>query len=139
MTGSLGVTAKGFQSIADAEPNRERLIEAAREVFAENGIDASMNEVARRAKGRRGHPVSSFPTRDDLITATFADKITACADAADQALADPDPWHGFCGCIERALKRPGHCPARPPPGRSIELSSDCARTPGDPRRTSADR
>lgn len=85
----------------DAERNRIRLIEAAREVFSEQGLNASMNEVARRACVGVATLFRRFPTRDDLITATFADKMTAYADAIDDALADTDPWHGFCEYVER--------------------------------------
>lgn len=42
-----------------------------------------------------------FPTRDDLVAATFADKMRAYSEAIDEALADPDPWNGFCGYMER--------------------------------------
>lgn len=86
---------------ADATRNRGRIIEAARAVFAEQGLDASMNEVARRAGVGVATLFRRFPTRDDLITATFADKMAAYADAIDDALADPDPWHGFCAYVER--------------------------------------
>jgi AcrR family transcriptional regulator len=54
-----------------------------------------MNEIARRAGvgiatlGRR------FPTREDLITATFAAKMKAYVEAIDDALQDLDPWRGF--------------------------------------------
>jgi AcrR family transcriptional regulator len=86
---------------ADAERNRGRLIEAARDVFAERGLSASMNEIARRAGVGVATLFRRFPTRDDLITATFAEKMTAYADAIDDALGDPDPWHGFCRYVER--------------------------------------
>jgi AcrR family transcriptional regulator len=85
----------------DAERNRQRLLVAAREVFAEDGLDASMNEIARRAGVGVATLFRRFPTRADLIAATFADKMTAYAEAIDAALADPDPWHGFCAYIER--------------------------------------
>lgn len=42
-----------------------------------------------------------FPTSDDLIAASFADKMTAYRAAIEDALADPDAWHGFRGYIER--------------------------------------
>lgn len=89
---------------ADAERNRCRIVDAARAVFAEQGIDASMNEVARRAGVGVATLFRRFPTRDDLITATFADKMTAYANAIDDALADSDPWHGFCRYIERVCQ-----------------------------------
>jgi len=85
----------------DAERNRARILDAARVVFAEQGLDASMSEVARRAGVGIATLYRRFPARDDLIAATFAAKMTIYADAIDQALADPDPWHGFCSYIER--------------------------------------
>ena len=40
-----------------------------------------------------------FPTREDLIAATFADPMSEYAALIETALADPDPWHGFCGYV----------------------------------------
>jgi AcrR family transcriptional regulator len=84
---------------ADAQRNRERIIDAAREVFAEQGLDASLNEVARRAGVGVATLFRRFPTREDLITATFADPMAEYAALIETALADPDPWHGFCGYV----------------------------------------
>ncbi|ONI91942.1 TetR family transcriptional regulator [Saccharothrix sp. ALI-22-I] len=89
---------------ADAQRNRERVVEAAREVFAQHGLDASMNEIARRAGVGIATLLRRFPTRDDLIAATFAEKVRAYSEAIDEALADPDPWHGFCAFIERVCQ-----------------------------------
>ncbi len=89
---------------ADAERNRESVLHAAREVFAEQGLDASTNEVARRAGVGVATLFRRFPTREDLIAATFAEKMNAYAEAIDDALADPDPWHGFCAYIERVCQ-----------------------------------
>jgi AcrR family transcriptional regulator len=85
---------------ADAERNRERVLDAARAVFAEQGLDASTNEVARRAGVGVATLFRRFPTRDDLVGAVFADKMHAYAAAVDEALANPDPWSGFCDYIE---------------------------------------
>jgi AcrR family transcriptional regulator len=85
----------------DAERNRVRIVDAARVVFSEQGLDASMSEVARRAGVGAATLYRRFPAREDLIAATFADQMTVYADAIDQALADPDPWHGFCAYIEQ--------------------------------------
>jgi AcrR family transcriptional regulator len=60
-----------------------------------------MNEVARRADVGIATLYRRFPTRDSLITEVFAGKMVAYADAIERALADPDPWHGFCAYIER--------------------------------------
>ena len=89
---------------ADAERNRERVLRAAREVFAEQGLDASTNEIARRAGVGVATLFRRFPTRDELVGAAFADKMSAYAAAIDDALADTDPWHGFCGFIERVCQ-----------------------------------
>ena len=85
----------------DAERNRERILSAAQDVFAEQGLEAPMAEVARCAEVGIATLFRRFPTREDLITAAFAEKMTAYADAIDAALADPDPWHGFRAYVER--------------------------------------
>ncbi|MGH9248766.1 MAG: TetR/AcrR family transcriptional regulator [Acidimicrobiales bacterium] len=84
----------------DAERNRVRILAAAREAFAEHGLQVSMNDVARRADVGVATLYRRFPTREDLITAVFADRMTAYADAVGRALAEPDPWHGFCSYVE---------------------------------------
>ena len=85
----------------DAERNRQRVVAAARQAFAELGIEVPMEEIARRAGVGVGTLYRRYPTRGDLIAAAFEDKMHEYADAAQQALADADPWHGFCGYVER--------------------------------------
>jgi AcrR family transcriptional regulator len=97
-------SAAGRGLRADAERNRKRVLSAAREVFAEQGLDASTNEIARRAGVGVATLFRRFPTRDDLVGAAFADKMSAYAAAIDDALADPDPWQGFCSYIERVCR-----------------------------------
>src|SRR6059036_1995244 len=97
-----GSDGPGLRS--DAQRNRERVVEAARDVFAEQGLEASTNEIARRAGVGVATLFRRFPTRGDLIAAAFAGKMHAYAEAIDQALADPDPWNGFCGYIERVCQ-----------------------------------
>ncbi|KIF75084.1 TetR family transcriptional regulator [Streptomyces sp. 150FB] len=81
---------------ADARLNRERLVVTAREVFAESGPGASLNEIARRAGVGPGTLYRHFPNRQTLLTAVLRDRIeTLCgqaeelltADSADEALA----------------------------------------------------
>ena len=86
---------------ADAQRNRRRIVKAARDVFAEQGLDAPLNEVARRAKVGIATLYRRFPTREDLIADAFAERMSAYVAAIEEALADPDPWHGFCAYIER--------------------------------------
>jgi AcrR family transcriptional regulator len=105
MSARLGrVTREPRELRADAQLNRERVIEAAREVFGEQGLGASTNEIARRAGVGVATLFRRFPTRDDLLSATFAEKMQAYVDAIDDALAEPDPWRGFCAYIERICR-----------------------------------
>lgn len=86
---------------ADAERNRQRLIAAAREVFADRGLDVPIEDIARHAGVGVATLYRRFPCRADLIAGAFEAKMTAHADAVGRALADPDPWAGFCGYVER--------------------------------------
>jgi len=79
----------------DAERNRARIVDAARQMFAAHGLAVPMADIARHARVGVGTLYRRFPTRDDLIAATFAAKMTAYADAVERALADPDPWQGL--------------------------------------------
>ena len=93
------LSAGGTSLRADARRNRERLVDAARHVFAEDGLDASLNEVARRAGVGVATLFRRFPTRADLIATAFADPMAEYAALVETALADPDPWHGFCDYV----------------------------------------
>ena len=84
---------------ADAERNRVALLAAAREVFSEQGLDASLDEIARRAGVGNATLYRRFPTRQDLIAAVFADRKATQVDLADKALQEPDPWTGFVGYV----------------------------------------
>ncbi|MET3808686.1 AcrR family transcriptional regulator [Nakamurella sp. UYEF19] len=80
---------------SDAQRNRARLLVAAREVFAESGLAVPMSEIARRAGVGIATLSRNFATREAIIDATFAPRMTAYADAMQAALGDPDPWNGF--------------------------------------------
>jgi AcrR family transcriptional regulator len=60
-----------------------------------------MAAIARRAGVGVATLYRRFPTRESLITEVFADQMEACVSVVDDALADPDPWHGFCTVIEK--------------------------------------
>ncbi len=85
----------------DAARNRERIIEAARIVFRERGLNSPIEDVAARAGVGIATLYRRFPSRADLIAATFEAKMEAYADAVTEALGDPDPWSGFTGYVER--------------------------------------
>ncbi|MEV7612482.1 TetR/AcrR family transcriptional regulator [Streptomyces sp. NPDC089799] len=74
----------------DARLNRERLVAAAREVFAESGPGASLNEIARRAGVGPGTLYRHFPNRSALLTAVLGDRIETLGAHADRLLASED-------------------------------------------------
>ncbi len=71
---------------ADAQRNRERLIEVAREVFREQGYDASLDEVAKRAGVGAGTLYRHFPSREVLLDAIMQSWVDRVNDAADKVL-----------------------------------------------------
>jgi AcrR family transcriptional regulator len=78
---------------ADARRNRERVLTAAREVFAEQGREAQMDDVARRAAVGVGTVYRHFPTKEALIDAIAAEAFERLvAVATEQAARDDDPW-----------------------------------------------
>jgi AcrR family transcriptional regulator len=80
---------------ADARRNREAVIEAAKELFAEEGLHAQMPDVARAAKVGVGTVYRHFPAKDDLIAALAEERFRRLADRAREALAEPDAWDAF--------------------------------------------
>ncbi|RKN24120.1 TetR/AcrR family transcriptional regulator [Micromonospora musae] len=86
---------------SDALGNRERIIEAARAVFAAEGVNAPMRQIARRAGVAPATLYRRFPTKEMLVTEAFTEQMHACHDIVDEGLADPDPWLGFCLVIEK--------------------------------------
>ena len=88
---------------ADAADNRRRILEAARAVFAERGIDAPLDEIARRAGVGNATLYRRFPTRDVLVAAVFEARVAEYAGAATEALGAPDPWSGFCEFAQRVF------------------------------------
>ncbi|MFJ6609108.1 TetR/AcrR family transcriptional regulator [Streptomyces sp. NPDC091289] len=86
---------------ADARENRERILRAAREAYALHGIDVPISAIARRAGVGVATLYRRFPTRTSLITEAFAEQLTECSGALDEALEDPDPWRGFCSVFRK--------------------------------------
>ncbi|MDN3059119.1 TetR/AcrR family transcriptional regulator [Streptomyces sp. SRF1] len=98
---ATGVPAAGDTGLrSDAALNRRRVLEAARALFASCGIDVPMATIARRAGVGVATLYRRFPTREALVRAVFSDEFSAYAAVVDDALADDDPWRGFCRAIE---------------------------------------
>jgi AcrR family transcriptional regulator len=88
-------TAAPRRERADARRNRERVLLAARDVFAAAGPDASLEEIARRAEVGIGTLYRHFPTRQALIEAVFSDSVTQLCDQADVLLDDETPFEAL--------------------------------------------
>ncbi|HEY0240056.1 MAG TPA: helix-turn-helix domain-containing protein [Friedmanniella sp.] len=80
---------------ADAERNRRQLVEAAHLVFAERGLDAPLDDIARQAGVGNATLYRRFPTRHDLVAAVFSDTLDEVCEAARRALAAADAWTAF--------------------------------------------
>ncbi|GAB6902815.1 TetR/AcrR family transcriptional regulator [Kineosporia succinea] len=89
---------------ADAERNRQRILTAAAEVFAERGLDAGMDEIARRAGVGTGTVYRRFPDKSSLIEALFASRVDALVELVEQARHAPDAWTGLVTLITGSVE-----------------------------------
>lgn len=78
----------------DAELNRQRIMEAARLVFAERGLEATLDEVARQAGVGVGTVYRRFPDKEALVDALFEESFGQVVTLAERALELPDAWEG---------------------------------------------
>lgn len=83
---------------ADAQRNYDKLVTAAREVFAEEGSDATLEAISRRAGVGIGTLYRHFPRREDLIEAAYLDGVQEICDAA-AGYADLPPWEALTGWL----------------------------------------
>ena len=88
----------------DAERNRQRILDAARELFAERGLGVTLNDIAHHAGVGVGTVYRRFPDKKQLIDDLFEQRIEDLVGFMDEAVADPDPWHGITVFLERALE-----------------------------------
>ena len=87
----------------DARENRDRVLAAARELFAESGLEVTMRQIARRAAVGPATLYRRFPTKQDLVLKAFEEELAECSSIVYDGTADPDPWRGFCDVVERTL------------------------------------
>jgi AcrR family transcriptional regulator len=73
---------------ADAQRNRERILEVAKRVFTRRGAEASMDEIAKRAKIGPGTLYRHFPTRDDLLAAVYISEVEKLVEAQKKFSAE---------------------------------------------------
>ena len=92
------------RSRRDALRNRALLVAAAREVFAELGVEARLDEIARRAGVGIGTLYRNFPTREALVEVLFAERVDEFLAVARAALAEPDAWAGLTAFLDATLE-----------------------------------
>jgi AcrR family transcriptional regulator len=85
---------------ADARRNAEVLLAAAKEVFDERGVDAPLDDIARRAGVGNATMYRHFPTRRELIVAVYAEEVTALCDRGQALLHDPAPGQALFGWLQ---------------------------------------
>ena len=88
----------------DAERNKQRILRAASELFAERGLDVTLHDVARHAGLGVGTVYRRFANREELIDALFADSLDRLLAAAREAQTIDDPWRAFSMFLERAVE-----------------------------------
>jgi AcrR family transcriptional regulator len=88
----------------DAERNRQRVLDAAREVFAERGLGVSLDDIAKHAGVGVGTVYRRFPDKEQLIDALFEDRVGEILNAASESLEMKDPWQAVSRFLERALE-----------------------------------
>jgi AcrR family transcriptional regulator len=87
---------------ADAQRNLDRLLDVAGECFAEQGLDVTVDEIARRAGVGHGTVFRNFPSKQDLVVAVLNERIGELTEVALAAGNEPDPWEAFSGFFRHA-------------------------------------
>jgi AcrR family transcriptional regulator len=88
----------------DAERNRQRILDAARELFAERGLSATLNEIAHHAGVGVGTVYRRYPDKAVLIDELFEQRLAEVIDLLDTARGEPDPWQGLIHFMTRMLE-----------------------------------
>jgi AcrR family transcriptional regulator len=90
----------------DAGDKRTRLLRAAGEVFARDGLDAPMPAIAAAAGAGIGSVYRQFPSKRDLLAALVVERLTEAGDGAEAALASSDgPWTALTGLLSTLAER----------------------------------
>jgi AcrR family transcriptional regulator len=90
---------------ADARRNRARVLEAADAVFAAKGTSASTEEVARAAGVGIGTVFRHFPTKEALLEAVLAGRLTRLAEEAGRLTASGDPGAAFFAFVTHVVEQ----------------------------------
>src|SRR5262245_58913687 len=90
---------------ADAQRNRDAVLEAARDGFAEEGLDCQMEDIARAAGVGVGTVYRHFPNKEKLVDALVKDRFERLAEETARALEREDPWEAWCELMRWSAKR----------------------------------
>jgi len=90
---------------SDARKNRSHILSVARATFAAEGLDVTMREFARRSELGVATLYRHFPTREDLVVATFAEQVRECVATVAAASNDLDVWRGINTVVEEICIR----------------------------------
>jgi AcrR family transcriptional regulator len=93
---------------ADARRNHERLVESAREAFAEHGVEASLDDIARRAAVGPGTLYRHFPSREALLEAVYRSRVEALAAQADEIAQTHPPEEALAAWLRLQLDYTKH-------------------------------
>ncbi|MFE9400433.1 TetR/AcrR family transcriptional regulator [Streptomyces sp. NPDC006530] len=85
---------------SDARRNRDLLVAAARELFAEQGLNVPLDEIAKRAGVGNATLYRRFPARGDLVEAVFHEDLTAVMASGEEARLARDAWGALTAYLE---------------------------------------
>jgi AcrR family transcriptional regulator len=101
--GASAVAREPRRLRADAARNRQRLIDAAAEVFAARGLDATLDDIARDAGVNVATAYRHFANKHELAREFLRQCVDRAVAVAEEAAAEPDPWLGLTQFLERSL------------------------------------
>ena len=85
----------------DAQRNRQRVLDAARDLFARHGLEATLNDVAHHAGVGVGTVYRRFATKEELLDAIFESAIDQIVSLAESGLSQQNSWDGFVWFVEQ--------------------------------------
>lgn len=88
----------------DAARNRQRLLDAAAELFASRGLGVTLNDIAHHAGVGVGTAYRRFANKQELVEALFDERLQVYTQIAREALDDEDAWHGLVAFLQRSLR-----------------------------------
>ncbi len=89
---------------ADAQRNYDRLVTAARQVFAQEGGGASMESIAKEAGVGIGTLYRHFPKRIDVVEAVYREDVDELTTVAESATATMEPWPALVAWLEAFVR-----------------------------------